>query len=141
MLHGSSAWASVSSDKMPFWRQSSRIVCPLANASLASLAALLVTDQRVQARTHRQTLLNRRFARFWIRFQSVETEIDKRLDSFAQQVNRFERGMSHHRHHDIQLKVAAGGSANGHAGVVAHHAGGQLHHRFAHHRIDLAGHD
>ena len=47
----------------------------------------------------------------------------------------------HHRHHDVQLKIAARGAADRHAGVVADHARGQLHHRFAHHRIDFARHD
>ena len=49
--------------------------------------------------------------------------------------------LGHDRHHDVELELPAGGPAQGDRLVVAHHAGGDLHQAFAHHRIDLAGHD
>ena len=48
--------------------------------------------------------------------------------------------MGHDRHHDIQLEISIR-ARPGDCGVIAENFGANHHHRFAHHRIDFAGHD
>ncbi len=62
---------------------------PAAERFLGQLRGLFVTDQRIQARAHRQTLLHRRFARLFVRFHFVHAKFDERIGAFGQQVNRF----------------------------------------------------
>ena len=69
------------------------------------------------------------------------TEIDKRFGSTGQQSDTLERRVPHHGHHDVQLELTAGGAADRECLIVAHHSRCQLHHAFAHHWVDLAGHD
>ena len=59
----------------------------------------------------------------------------------GQQPDALQRGIAHHGHHDVQLELPAGGAAQDDRLVVAQHAGGNLHHALAQHRIDLARHD
>ena len=59
----------------------------------------------------------------------------------GQEPHALQGRVGHHRHHDVELELAAGGPAEGDGLVVAQHPRGGLHQAFAHHRVDLAGHD
>ena len=68
-------------------------------------------------------------------------EIDEGVRGVREQRNALERRLPHHRHHDVELELPPRRAADGQHLVVAHHAGGHLHHALAHHGVHLAGHD
>ncbi len=101
----------------------------------------LVTDVRVEACYHRQAFLDAGLADFGVGFHLFGAELDKRDSRVGEQLHAFERRLTHHRHHDVELEVAARRPGDVDRRVVADDAGGDLHHALAHDRIHLPRHD
>ena len=59
----------------------------------------------------------------------------------SQQIDALQCSCPHDRHHDIQLELPAGRSADHNCLVISHNPGSQLHHAFAHYRVYFAWHD
>ncbi len=102
---------------------------------------LFVADEWVETGHHREALLDGAFAGGDVGFHFFGTEIHEGVRRSGQQADAFERRLAHDRHHDVELELAAGRSAERDGLIVADHARGDLHQAFAHHRVDLAGHD
>ena len=80
-------------------------------------------------------------ARFGIGFHVQGAQIDERGRSLGHQGHGFQRRVTHDGHHDVQLELAASGTAEGDRLVVADDSRRHLHQALAHDRVDLAGHD
>ncbi len=102
---------------------------------------LFVTDERVQAGDHREAFFDGGFAGFGIGFHFGGAEFDEGARGAGQERDAVEGGHAHDGHHNVELKLAAGSAAEGDGLIVTHHPGANLHHAFAHHGVDLAGHD
>ena len=77
MLQGSSASCQRLFGQDSFFAAQFANRLPGVERLFGQLRRLFVTDQRIQARAHRQALLDRRFARLFVGFHFIDTEVDE----------------------------------------------------------------
>ncbi len=105
------------------------------------LRGFLVADVRVLSLSPSTGSARRGFASFRVGFQIPHAEFDEGMDTVRQQVDRFQGGMTHNRHHNVELEIAAGRATHRHRRIVTDDSCRQLHHTLTHDRIDFARHD
>src|SRR5207248_5974297 len=107
---------------------------------LGDLRRLIVTDLRSKRGDHGHGKFHELCAALLVRLDSRDTLFAESVDDIGENPDRFEKIVRHHRHHHVELEISVG-PGPGDCGVVAKNFGANHHHRFAHYRIDLTGHD